>query len=486
MSETVLVVDLATGESSTLAEASLQQVGLQERRDLQRWITRHPDLVGEGLLLITSEFDRWELREQRVDDRLDVLFLDSEGCLVVAELKRDRASDTTDVQALKYAAFCSTLTVDDVVEEFVRFHAVDDAASRDAILSHAPQIEEEGLGGTKIRLVAGSFGPSVTSVVLWLRDFGVDIGCVQVTARLLDGERATITARQLLPLPVAEDYTVRRRRREQEQDERVRSSRGSSSIQVLANAGLLEAGTELRLGLDAITSSWRPAVEQLLTTNPDAGVAEWNGDMAARSIMWRHDGELYSLTGLTKTVLEMAGVEPPEALPGPDYWLLPDGRSMYKASVELRRETRTWDVDSFMEALRQRAGEPAVAAATRLLTWGQQGGFRIAWGKGRVDGSFQPVLTLAGRNYSPICVYTYGRVEIQFLHLTQPPFDEMPLRKEFLDRLNALPGIALDEEVLTGRRPRIPLTDLSANPDLANGFEATLDWVMDEARKANP
>ena len=485
MSETVLVVDLATGESSTLAEATLQQVGLQERRDLQRWITRHPDLVGEGLLLITSEFDRWELREQRVDDRLDVLFLDSEGCLVVAELKRDRASDTTDLQALKYAAFCSTLTVDDVVEEFVRFHAADETAGRDAVLSHAPHIEEEGLGGTKIRLVAGDFGPSVTSVVLWLRDFGLDIGCVQVTARLLDGERATITARQLLPLPVAEDYTVRRRRREQEQDERVRSSRGSSSIQVLANAGLLEAGTELRLGLDAITSSWRPAVEHLLEAQPSAGVAEWTGDLSARSIRWRLDGELYSLTGLTKTVLLMAGVEPPEALPGPDYWLLPDGRPMYKASVELRRETRTWDVESFMEALRQHAGEEAVPAAERLHAWGEQRGFRIAWGKGRVDGSFQPVLDLGERSYYPICVYSYGRVEIQFQYLNQPPFDEESARSELLDRLNALPGISFDQSALT-RRPSISLKDLSASPALAEGLEATLDWVMDEARKANP
>ena len=46
-----------------------------ERRDLQRWVTEHPELVADGLLLITSEFDRWELRDQRVDDRLDVLFL---------------------------------------------------------------------------------------------------------------------------------------------------------------------------------------------------------------------------------------------------------------------------------------------------------------------------------------------------------------------------------------------------------------------------
>ena len=194
MSEVALVVDLSTGDIQTLEETTLQGAGLLERRDLQRWVTEHPQLVGDGLLLITSEFDRWELREQRVEDRLDVLFLTDSGSLLVAELKRDRAADTTDMQALKYAAFCSTMTVDDAVEEYQRFHSVSPEEARQRLHDHAPQIEEEGLGEIQIRLVAGSFGPAVTSVVLWLRDYGVDIGCVQLTARLLDGESAMITA----------------------------------------------------------------------------------------------------------------------------------------------------------------------------------------------------------------------------------------------------------------------------------------------------
>src|SRR5687768_12784968 len=122
MSETALVVDLQTGSIRPIGEASLQEAGLLERRDLQRWITERPELVEPDLLLVTSEFDRWELRDQRVEDRLDVLFLDRSGSLLIAELKRDRASDTTDLQALKYAAFCSTMTVDEVIEEYERFH----------------------------------------------------------------------------------------------------------------------------------------------------------------------------------------------------------------------------------------------------------------------------------------------------------------------------------------------------------------------------
>ena len=59
----------------------------------------------------------------------------------------------------------------------------------------------------------------MTSVVLWLREYGVDIGCIEVSARhVMGGNQAVVSARQLLPLPEAEDYLVRRRRKEQEEE----------------------------------------------------------------------------------------------------------------------------------------------------------------------------------------------------------------------------------------------------------------------------
>jgi hypothetical protein len=164
----------------------------------------------------------------------------------------------------------------------------------------------------------------------------MDIGCTQVTARLLDGESAIVTARQLLPLPLTEDYLVRRRRREQEQEERTRQSRGARSLQVLADAGLLEKGTVLRFSLDSAPARSRQAVEVFLADHPDAVFAEWNGSLAARSLIWRHDGELYSFTGLAKTLLAEAGGEPTESLAGPTHWLLPDGRTVYEAAVQVR------------------------------------------------------------------------------------------------------------------------------------------------------
>ncbi len=214
-----LLIDLDSQQATQMHEMTLASAGLRERDHLQRWVTEYPELIGPGLLLITTEFDHWQVRDHKVADRLDALFLDTTGAPVVVEFKRDRATDTVELQALKYAAYCSQLTIDELAEEFAATHETDREAARQRILDHSPAIDEGGLQRVKVLLVAGSFGPAVTSVVLWLRDYDLDIGCVEVSARAIpDTRQAILVARQIIPLPEAEDYLVRRRRKEQEED----------------------------------------------------------------------------------------------------------------------------------------------------------------------------------------------------------------------------------------------------------------------------
>ncbi len=214
-----LLIDLGSHEATPMQELALSDAGLRERDDLQRWVTEHPELIALDLLLITTEFDRWEIQERNVYDRLDALFLDGAGAPVVVEFKRDRATDTVELQALKYAAYCSQLTFDELIEEYAGTNDFSTDEAKQKLLDHAPVLEEGALGAVRIVLVAGSFGPAVTSVVLWLRENGIDIGCLEVTARAVPGATtAVLSSRQIIPLPEAEDYLVRRRRKEQEHE----------------------------------------------------------------------------------------------------------------------------------------------------------------------------------------------------------------------------------------------------------------------------
>lgn len=208
--DVALLIDLADKSATVAGDLTLAALGLHERSDLQRWISEHPGVIGPDLLLVTTEFDQWEIGEQRVADRLDILFLASDGALLVAELKRASAPEMTEFQALKYAAYCSTLTVDEVIEEFARYHDVppDEAASQ--VHNHAPSLESEALRPIRVRIVATGFAHSVTTVVQWLYDRKLDIGCIELQVRGAGTDKALLTSRQIIPPPAAEDYMVRR------------------------------------------------------------------------------------------------------------------------------------------------------------------------------------------------------------------------------------------------------------------------------------
>ena len=210
-----------------------------------------------------------------------------------------------------------------MIEEYARYHNLAGEQAREQIFEHAPSLEDDELGPVRVRLVAGSFGPSVTSVVLWLRDHDIDIGCVQITARRHSEKGAVVSARQLIPLPEAEDYLVRRRRREQGEETRRVARRRTNSVTLLIRAGAVKAGDPIRLNVQALPAAWRPAVEKLIAESPAVGEAEWPGsESTQKALRWKHDGQLYSASGIARRILMMTNVEH-GSLPGPDYWQLP-------------------------------------------------------------------------------------------------------------------------------------------------------------------
>ncbi len=334
-SELALSIDLRSREATPLPNTTMVDLDIWERRDLQRWIEAHPDLVGPDLLVVTTEFDQWQIRDKRVADRLDVLFLDSRGSLLVAELKRDAAPDTTELQALKYAAYCSQLTVADIVEQYAHHHRVDPTQAKAAILEHAPALAQHELGPIRVRIVAPSFGPSVTHVVLFLIDHDLDIGCIEIRARRHGDGHAILTSRQLLPPPVADDYLVQRRRREQEEEKREASTRRRNSVTVITEAGALRPGDALDLNLDAFTVEQRALVEPLIAQEPDAALAEWTGEGIRRALRWRRDGNVYSCSKLIWVLLDSLRADP-GAIPGPDFWTVPaTGKTLYETACAI-------------------------------------------------------------------------------------------------------------------------------------------------------
>jgi hypothetical protein len=236
-------------------QASLADLGLRERQDLQRLIRDEVRVLGDDLLIVAEEFGQWEDARRRID----LLAVDKTGCLVVIELKRDDGAHM-DLQALRYAAMVSSMDFGDVVATYEQHLAntePDAALNARAELTAFIDIgdEEEPTISTDVRivLVAAEFRRELMTSVLWLNRFeGMDIRCIQLVPYRLDG-RVLLDIRQVVPLPEAADYQVRVRRKEQQQERARSQSRDMTRYHVIVDGAELPATSKRETILVMVT-----------------------------------------------------------------------------------------------------------------------------------------------------------------------------------------------------------------------------------------
>lgn len=142
---------------------------------------------------------------------------------------------------------------------------------------------------------------------------------------------------------------------------------------------------------------------------------------------------------------------------------------------------KQWDEASFFEDLRQRWGEKEIEAAKTILAWAKKNELRFAWGKGKNNGSFYPMLDYKDEPHYSVVVWTDGRVAIQFKEMMpRKPFDDERKRLELLDRLNKIPGVALPADAIA-LYPSIPLASI-ADDAAMKAFLAVWDWYIAEVK----
>jgi len=150
----------------------------------------------------------------RDSDRLDVLAVDTDGRLVVAELKREKASDGVLNQVLNYGARVSRFSLDDLDEAYARYCAPATTPEEAAVQlrEHAPTISDESLAlGTRLVVLAAAYSDAVTNLALYLLGYGVPLTLLKFEVYRTDRGQLLLTTSQLLPVPDAEEFMVRPR-----------------------------------------------------------------------------------------------------------------------------------------------------------------------------------------------------------------------------------------------------------------------------------
>lgn len=209
--------DKSSREISELQATSFTEEHLLERQDIEEWVKQNPKMTGEELFIITSEYDKFD----KTNERLDLLALDKAGKLVVIELKRDDSGRNVDLQAIKYAAYVSTMTVDDVVEAHVEYSekmgkGKTEQQARDEMEAFVDDEKLERLDDKpRIMLISRSYRDEVMASVIWLRSFDIDITCVRLQPYRLGpkGELA-ISVDRIVPVPEASEYMMKQQKKE--------------------------------------------------------------------------------------------------------------------------------------------------------------------------------------------------------------------------------------------------------------------------------
>lgn len=211
--EVLLAISGDGARSDAVEVTTLAAAGLLERSHLQEWVVAHPIILGTGVKIVTIEYDGWVVAGDPQRYRLDLLGLDVDGRLIVAELKRGIAPDTVEMQVIKYAAMASRFRLETLATAHAAFCTsrgttmnVDQAT--EALQAHAETVSDETVADPRLVVIAQGFSPVVISSVIWLAKRGVDVSLVRFQPYQHASGQVFVTFSRLFPLPDIEKSIV--------------------------------------------------------------------------------------------------------------------------------------------------------------------------------------------------------------------------------------------------------------------------------------
>ena len=181
---------ISNNQISPVEDSSLAVERLED--DLENWIVQSPDVLGEDLLIIG--------RQHSIDGvgRLDLLAINSNGELVVVELKRDLAPREAVAQALDYASWLDMTSEEEIVEiakGYLKGSLVD-AFTEHFGVSEMPVITPQN---HRILLVASRLDASAERIINYLAQrYAVNMNAVYFRYAKLLPSGAEILARSVL------------------------------------------------------------------------------------------------------------------------------------------------------------------------------------------------------------------------------------------------------------------------------------------------
>jgi hypothetical protein len=289
----IFSISSSLDKASKIAESSFSGLNIWERQHIENWVRTNPEMLGEDLLVVSIEFERFS----NSSDRLDILALDRSGNLVVIELKREPTSGHADLQAIRYAAMVSSMTVEVLIPYYIAYRkkyydeTLSEGEAQDQIVEFVESDSFTELSSKpRIILCSEGFSQEITATVLWLRESDIDISCVKITPYKID-DKVIIVPKVVIPLEEAKQYLIDIKRKEEKKEQSGRKPR-PKTMKILVENNLVKQGDKIYL------KNGLPSHLQFEEGNP-VFQAEITGKLGqSNSIKWKKNDAEYSISAL--------------------------------------------------------------------------------------------------------------------------------------------------------------------------------------------
>lgn len=322
-------------EFEKIDSGNFGSLNIWERSHIQEWIRKVPEILGEDLLIVSIEFDKFT----NSNDRLDVLAIDTKGNLVVIELKRDGFAGYADLQAIRYAAMVSSMTLAKLIPYYISYQKKYTSTlevDAEKVMEEIKEFVSDGVGfeelssRPRIILCSEDFSQELTTSVLWLNQCGLDITCVRIKPHVV-GHHIIVIPTIIIPIQEAKQYLIEVQEKEEAKQHVTDRVKRPTTIRMLLNNDCIKAGD--RIFLKDYLPDFFPT-----DIDPDYVTAIITGKMGkADGVKWLHDEKEYSITNLTKVIFQELHPEKvqPGSLAGGLYWQTEQGKNLYKWADEV-------------------------------------------------------------------------------------------------------------------------------------------------------
>ena len=163
-----------------------ERIALDSEKRLENWIVADLSLPGEDLLLLGRQL-------RTTSGPLDLLAIDGEGVLVIAELKRDRTPREVVAQVLDYASWVRTQMPRDI-DELCR--EAQGQSLPEYFRSHFKcDLPENACKSHRMLIVAAELDESSERIIHYLQDeHEIDINAVFFSVYQVEGKEVLVRA----------------------------------------------------------------------------------------------------------------------------------------------------------------------------------------------------------------------------------------------------------------------------------------------------